>query len=114
MKIWTWTNTPFRLGGSYSPMATDAGEPRMTQTVAGYTLCTFQNPVTGKWHVAEQLSGGLVGHGSTQEVALLETVNDILQGDPDVMEEQVRQAIVEGNRAQMVDSAEFWSKFSRR
>lgn len=95
MKIWTWTNTPFRLGSSYSPIATEAGAPQTIQDVAGYTLCTFQNPVTGKWHVAEQLSGGLVGHGSTQEAALSETANDILQGDPAIMESQVQNAVLE-------------------
>lgn len=97
INVYTIKNNPFSLGISYTPIRTTikAGSFEIITLGRGYSGYIFQNPISKYWHVAELTSGALVGHGQTREEAINLVRNDVETGDPNIMAEQVAQAIKE-------------------
>ncbi len=113
MRIFTLGYFPFTMGGTiWRPISIEA-EPLSSHTQDGVTLCVFRNPISGKFHVAEELSGGMVGHGTSESGALASTLQDLADADKKIVKEQIQDAIKQSQEAKELVPEEFWRRLSQ-
>lgn len=107
MRIWTLAYRPFLLGDPNTPISTDV-EPIMSYVASdSITLHEFISP-GGVTLIAEGVTGAVVGRD------LAEVLNDIREGDPAVMKQQIQQAQKVVRNATFMYPDEFWTLVDRQ
>ena len=108
--VWTWGYFPFTMGGSVNrPIKTELPCAGPFDLGSGYVGYVFENK--GKWHVVEDISGGLVGFGKTIDEALAQVRADIAEGDPKTMAAQIMWAAKDLAKAEMLEPEKFLELF---
>jgi len=114
VKVWTLRYNAFVMGGKTDqPVETDV-EPIHRFKRRGFEFAVFQNPVTTHFHVAEVSTGGFVGFGHTQELAIADLVGNIKGVRRETLQEQLRRGAQEGRGAVSLTPEDFWKSFRRR
>ena len=106
MEVWMYQYRPFTMGGSvYQPVKCDIPALGPYDIGKGYEGYVIVSP-DDRTFVVDAISGGVVGPSLTQ------VREDVEQGDPDMMAEQVAGATELAAKAVWVDVETFWKCLS--
>lgn len=107
MTIWTIGNRPFVMGGSVEyPMGTKTKCVGAYHVGKGYNVFIANGPA-GQVAVVESKSGAVVGSSIDQ------VRQDVATGDPALMKQQVRAALEQVNKVELIPESEWWQARSK-
>jgi hypothetical protein len=103
--IWTRGYQPFIMGGNVNaPLGTTIEVGELYDLGQGYQGYLVANPKTGTAYVVEAQTGAIIGPD-------LETVRqDVKEGDPKVMAEQVGKAMEDQEKVMVKMPDDFWGR----
>lgn len=95
--VWIYLYSPFRLGatnGCNVPTGTKIVNYKIINLGRGFKGILFENYITGSWHIADKISGAIVGTRNTKDEVIEMVTNDVkLAKSIKGMREQVNRAI---------------------
>ena len=105
MEIWGTSYRPFALGGDvHQPVKCDVPVEGPYELGLGYEGFLV-NTTDDRTFVVEAASGGIVGE------TLEQVREDIAQGDPEMMKQQIKDGLEQRDRARKIEPETFWSDF---
>jgi len=111
MKVWTYETTPFALGGTRRPIATEIDEFERIKVGKGFHAVVMQNPVNKYWHVFLDGCGALIGTDKNKAKLIRRVKQDVKTGNKVVMLEQEELGAKEQRQATILSTVDFFSKF---
>lgn len=112
MKIYTYCNNPFRMGGpQYDVIATEIQEYERVDLGKGFFGVVVKNSVKKMWHIADEVSGALVGTDKSRKALIKKTIADVECADVETMRGQQEHFKDVGKKAIVFNNEDFFKRF---
>jgi hypothetical protein len=114
VRIWTLVYNPFNFGPVNTPTATEIDEYERIAIGKGYYGLLVYNRIKNLWHLAEEISGAIIGTNKSKTRLVNRVKIDVKSGDIELMKQQVTEGKDTGKYAKTVSQEEFFKKFSTK
>lgn len=111
--VYTSIPTPFSFGGIRAFVSTRIREYERIDIGRGYFAILFKNKYANLWHIALESCGALIGSNKSKAKLIASVKKDTETGDKKVMEQQIRTALEQRDRAMYLEPDQWFQKFSK-